>query len=416
MRYLRLAALGFVAALLVACNGGDLAPIGSSVAPHFARPNVTGASREKFAYAILDAFNTGQLTGQGTLAGLIRDSAGALYGTTYGGGTYNTGTVFKLSPSGSSYVGTTLYSFGPPPDGGQPAAQLLMDSKGALYGTTEYGGPSGSGSNTGSGIAFKLTPGSSEYTETVLHAFGPQPDGQNPRSGLIADTSGALYGTTRIGGKYNGGDGFKLTPSGSGYTESILLSFNSQNGWNPNYGNLLLGKNRTLYGTTSGNIYGSAPYGNVFELKPSGGKYRARVLYNFAGPPDGYTPVGTLVADAKGSLYGTSYYGGSCLFGYYGCGVVYKLTRSGSSYTERVLYRFQGWSSSGPHDGAYPTGSVVVDGKGALYGTTTQGGNVSTPYGTAFKLSRSRWATTPKPSFMILSALRMAFSLPLRCC
>ena len=285
MRYLRLAALGFVAALLVACNGGDLAPIGSSVAPHFARPNVTGASREKFAYAILDAFNTGQLTGQGTLAGLIRDSAGALYGTTYGGGTYNTGTVFKLSPSGSSYVGTTLYSFGPPPDGGQPAAQLLMDSKGALYGTTEYGGPSGSGSNTGSGIAFKLTPGSSEYTETVLHAFGPQPDGQNPRSGLIADTSGALYGTTRIGGKYDGGTVFKLTPSGSGYTESILLSFNSQNGWNPNYGNLLLGKNRTLYGTTSGNIYGSAPYGNVFELKPSGGKYRARVLYNLPGHP-----------------------------------------------------------------------------------------------------------------------------------
>ena len=123
-------------------------------------------------------------------------------------------------------MGTTQYSFGPPPDGGQPAAQLLMDSKGALYGTTEYGGPSGSGSNTGSGIAFKLTPGSSEYTETVLHAFGPQPDGQHPRSGLIADTSGALYGTTRIGGKYDGGTVFKLTPSGSGYTESILLSFN----------------------------------------------------------------------------------------------------------------------------------------------------------------------------------------------
>jgi len=358
----------------------------SNALPAFKHSGGRGTS---YSYSIIAEFYSGQLTGGTPYGGLIADSAGNLYGTTSQGGAYQMGTVFELSASGSSYVGTTLYSFGGPGDGTDPVDSLYMDSHGALYGTTQYGGPFATSSNSGYGIVFKLTPGASGYTETILHAFQPLPDGHEPRSGVVADANGALYGTTRIGGNSDDGTVFKLTPSGSGYAESIIVNFNSNNGWFPNYGNLLLGKHGVLYGTTSGD----ATPGNIFELKRSGNRYKEHVLYNFDGAPDGYGPNGTLLSDKKGNLYATTYYGGSCASYGGGCGVVYELKRAGSQYSEIVLYRFKGTSMSGPQDGAFPLAGLVMDSKGELYGTTNQGGNFKTcdgvGCGTVFKLARS---------------------------
>jgi uncharacterized repeat protein (TIGR03803 family) len=292
--------------------------------------------------------------------GLIKDSAGNLYGTTYQGGTDNAGTVFKLTPNG---IETVLHSFGPGNDGGFPYGDLIIDSKGNLYGTTSGGGIGGNGT------VFKVA---HNGTEKVLYAFAGYPkDGANPWAGLTRDGSGNLYSTTEYGGAHNSGTIFKLAPNGK---ESLLYTFtggnNTDGAWP--FGGLIKDSAGNLYGTTTGGgVYSG---GTVFKVAPNGAE---TVIYAFAGyPNDGSFPGAGLIADSAGNVYGTTAYGGMG-----NAGTVFKLAPNG---TETVLYAFTGGS-----DGANPAAHLTID-KGRLYGTTYQGGGTGcfeNGCGTVFNLA-----------------------------
>ncbi len=281
-------------------------------------------------------------------AGLIEDASGNLYGTTSAGGSSNLwGTVFKLTPNGSSYTESVLYNFCSQggtscTDGANPVAGLIEDASGNLYGTTANGGANYSSScNEGScGTVFRLAPNSGGgFTQTVLYSFCAQggtgcTDGANPLAGLDEDASGNLYGTTWQGGA--------TIPDGDR--------------------------------TTTG--------GTVFELAPNGnGGYSESVLYTFcsqSGCADGEWPTAGLIEDTSGNLYGTTSAGGATITVSGNTttgGTVFKLTPKGDgSYSETVLYSF--CSQSGCTDGLWPTSSLIEDASGNLYGTTTAGGGI----------------------------------------
>lgn len=325
-----------------------------------------------YSESILHSF-IGSSDGANPDEGLVMDSSGNLYGTTYYGGTYGYGTVFKFTPDGAGgYTKTTLYSFGAASgDAWYPDARLLIDSSGNLYGTT-WGG----GAHANSGTVFELTPnGSGGYNEAVLYSFGASGDGQYPQSSLLMDSSGNLYGTTNEGGPNSTGTVFELKPSGSGYTESLLYSFGAYMGTDGQFpiGGLVMDASGNLYGTTtSGGTHGS---GTVFALKPGGSGYTESLLYSFTGGADGQSPRGRLVMDSSGALFGPTEYGGSS-----GYGTVYELKPGGSGYTESVLYSFAGGT-----DGQDPRAGLMLDSSGNLYGTTYGNGGGS-PYGTVFKI------------------------------
>lgn len=305
---------------------------------------------------------------------LARDASGSLYGTTAGGGYngakckqyYGCGVVYKLT-NGTEQV---LYRFQGQSDGQEPNGGLILDGAGNIYGTTYHGGGDSKGRP---GTVFKVTPGG---TETVLHKFNStKGDGKLPTAGLVMDKKGNLYGTTSEGGgKGNYAPGYKCT-SGCGIVfeitsagaEKILYTFKgyqSGDGAAP-FASLIMDKSGNLYGTTySGGKYG---YGSIFKLTPSG---QETVLYSFVGQPDAGNPVGRLLIDAKGNLFGTTSYGGT-----YDSGAAFELNASGQ---ESVLYSF-----SGGDDGAYPFDGLVMDAGGNLYGTTELGGNFndSCPFG-----------------------------------
>jgi uncharacterized repeat protein (TIGR03803 family) len=302
------------------------------------------------------------------LAGVIQDSlsAGVLYGTTQQGGSSGVGTVFRLTPDlTGGYSHTVLKEFNDP-DGSYPAGDVIQDSAGVLYGTTSSGGSSGFG------MVFKLTPnGSGGYSHTVLKNFEGS-DGAYSYAGLIQDSAGVLYGTTYEGGSSGVRTVFKLTPNGSGgYTHSVLKEFNGSDGSNP-YASVIQDSAGVLYGTT---VYGgSSGFGTVFKLTPDGsGGYPHSVLKEFNGP-DGSSPFFSVIQDSGGALYGTTYDGGSS-----GFGTVFKLTPDGAGgYAHSVLKEF-----SGP-DGSFPFASVIQDSAGALLGTTSTGGDFG--FGTVFRM------------------------------
>lgn len=224
-------------------------------------------------------------------------------------------------------------------------------------------------------------------TETVIHAFesNNKYDGANPLGGTVADGSGALYGFTISGGKYNYGTVYKLAPpaqSGGDWKQNILYSFTGPDGQFP-VGIPLLGKNLTIYGTT---LFTTEGYGAVFQLSPPtapGGAWTASVLHGFTGGVDGGEPSTGVVIDSLGRLYGTTQFGGTAKVG-----LIFRLTppaKPGGTWTERVLYNFQGGS-----DGGAPS-RLIFDSSGALYGTTNAGGDLTCGLGygcgTVFKLS-----------------------------
>jgi uncharacterized repeat protein (TIGR03803 family) len=320
---------------------------------------------------VLYAF-TGGSDGNDPYAGLIRDSAGNLYGTTAFGGARHYGTVFELAPDGTE---TVLHSF-TGSDGADPFAGLIKDKAGNLYGTTEEGG-STSCEGYGCGTVFELAP---DGTETVLHAFTGGNDGDDPIGGLIKDSAGNLYGTTVNGGGtgcgYGCGTVFKLAPDG---TETVLYAFTGgSDGAGPAAG-LIKDSAGNLYGTTEGgggtscnSGYGC---GTVFEFAPDGTE---TVLHAFTGGNDGATPFAGLIKDSAGNLYGTTFLGGT-----YGGGVVFKVAADG---TETVLHAFT------VKNGTNPFAGLIKDSAGNLYGTTSGGGNTScnAPYGcgTVFRLKK----------------------------
>lgn len=285
-------------------------------------------------------------------AGLTRGKSGDFYGTTiYGGTQGGFGTVFKFDPSGTE---TLLYSFAGTPDGGDPYGSLIHDAEGNLYGTTLYGGTGG-----GFGTVFKLSP---EGKLTLLHSFSGTPDGEDPYDGLVRDTEGNLYGTTLYGGTAGGfGTVFELTKAGK---LTLLHSFASNpDGADPR-GGLIRDKEGNLYGTT---IYGGTGggFGTVFKLSAAG---EMTLLHSFSGNPDGVNPYAGLVRDAAGNLYGTTFYGGQS-----GYGSVFRISKAGK-FT--ILHSF----NSTP-DGAHPIGGLVRDKDGNLYGTTSGGGDASCGFG-----------------------------------
>jgi uncharacterized repeat protein (TIGR03803 family) len=261
-------------------------------------------------FSVVYTFESGEPTGN-----LILDSEGNLYGTTDGP---DYGSIYKMSPSG---VETTLYTFTSTSDGWQPDGTLLRDAAGNLYGSTAYGG---SGSCTyGCGVVFELA---SNGSFSVLYSFTGGTDGAEPDGDLIQDAQGNLYGTTFLGGGTTScqttscGVVFELSPSG---VLTVLHAFQGTDGANPG-GGLLRDGNGNLYGTARnegarGVCTSTIGCGVVFMLSPDGNE---RTLHNFTGGADGGAPDSPLLIDASGNLYGTTTFGG--VDDYYG--VVYKLT------------------------------------------------------------------------------------------
>jgi len=256
--------------------------------------------------------------GHNPYAGVIFDAAGNLYGTTTYGGT--AGTVYELTPSvGGGWTEQVLHLFSNTPDGANPNAGLLFDRAGNLYGTTSEGGTYNYGS------VFELSPAQGGgWTEQVLHSFFQGDDGYQPAAGLISDAAGNLYGTASLSGfpgvQYTGVV-FQLAPTRGGWTEQVLHQFQND-GADADFpvAGLIFDAAGNLYGTT---YYGGAEYaGTVFELTPSqGGGWTEQVLYSFNHGPNGSGPDAGLVIDAAGNLYGTTYAGGAD-----NGGTVYELT------------------------------------------------------------------------------------------
>ena len=327
-------------------------------------PVAWAASKFKVLYRFHKA------NGFDTLAGLIFDAAGNLYGTTEGGGASGGGTVFKLAPNqDGSWTESVLHSFNGS-DGSGPFAGLIFDAAGNLYGTTYYGGAFRYGN------VFKLAPNQDgSWTESVLHSFNGS-DGSGPEAGLIFDAAGNLYGTTVGGGASGYGTVFKLAPNQDGnWTESVLHSFNGSDGANP-LASLIFDAAGNLYGTTYG---GASGYGTVFKLAPNqDGSWTESVLHSFNGS-DGSDPEAGLIFDAAGNLYGTTEHGGAS-----DDGTVFKLApNQNGSWTESVLHRFLATGAAG----------LIFDAAGNLYGTASSGGPANG--GVAFKLSPNQdgsWA------------------------
>lgn len=327
--------------------------------------------------------------------GLIMDTGGSLYGTTFLGGSANQGVAFKLTPpigGSGSWTETILHTFaGGGSDGVLPSSGLIFGSNGALYGTTLGGGVEVNGGN---GTVFSLNPpaaGKTVWTETVLYRFQGGSDGRYPDATLIPDQSGALYGVTQLGGNgtlCSGGQGcgtvFKLIPPPQGQTEwseQVLYSFTGGADGSMPMGALVFDGKGNLYGTASGggNTNGA---GAVFKLAPpldGSAPWRETVLHIFAGGPDGQTPESNLVFDAAGALYGTTLSGGDVG----NQGTVFKLTPpTGSSkkWHEKIIHDFPGSTD----DGFEPAAGFLLSQQGLLYGTTSRGG--AGAYGTVFRL------------------------------
>jgi uncharacterized repeat protein (TIGR03803 family) len=282
----------------------------------------------------------------GTMAplGLVRDKDGNLYGATQTGGSrkcqYGCGTVFRLAPEGTM---TVLHDFKGDRDGNLPLANLLLDNRGNLYGTTWSGG-----AHSG-GTVFRIAP---DGTETVIYAFCAQAnctDGQSPQSSLIADKEGNLYGTTVGGGNPGGGTVFKLAPDG---TETVLYSFcqvqpDCQDGYEP-YAGVTMDEAGNLYGTTSWGGATEDEVGTVFRLAPDGTE---TVLHSFSLQTDGGNPMSGVILDKAGDIYGTLTFTNVCKKG---LGSVYRLSPDGSE----KLFCVPSTVSAG-----------VIEQSGTLYGT-----------------------------------------------
>jgi uncharacterized repeat protein (TIGR03803 family) len=357
---------------------------------------------------------------------LVFDSAGNLYGATQLGGnhacTLGCGTVFELSPAtGGGWTESVIYNFqGGAGDGASPIGGLTIDANGNIYGITSGGGPNGCGT------VYRLSPGSGGWTESVLYGFcpsGSRGGGSNPAGNLIFNSAGILYGITAHGGRNNTGVAYSLTPTTSGmWTQTVLYTFPATGGALGNSpAGIIFDSGGTLWGVTSfggtsgmngagvvfqliknasgvwtqrviktfstnaadvqtptggmifdssGNLYitmsrGAQGGASVFELSPvTGGNYQGHVLHSLQGPKL-VQPYEAIAFDSAGSLYSASSVGGgSC-----DCGLVYKLTPSGSSWLFDVLLTMNGTS------GNQPIGGVALDNAGDAFVATQFGGS-----------------------------------------
>ncbi len=290
---------------------------------------------------------------------------GHLYGTSSGGGTYYNGTVFKLTPqvgpckdAACYWTVSDLHDFGSGTDGQQPGyGDLIWDQQDNIYNTTMGGGVSGYGT------VYELRPSGNGYTESVLHSFSG-PDGAYPFNGLVFDNKGNLFGTTCCGGGSNGfGNVFELTyVVGVGWTAHVIYNFQNASDGTVPIGGLIFDSDGNLYGTTSD---GGSGGGTVFELSPSGNAWAFKLLYSFPGRGGLCGPSATLTMDGAGNLYGTTECGGI-----YNWGNVFKLTNTVNGWVYTSLHDFTGGTDGGS---LFSTPAIGTD--GTLYGTTVLGGD-----------------------------------------
>jgi len=310
-----------------------------------------------------DAFTTlasfGSNNGASPQGGLVEDASGDLFGTTGGGGQYGDGTVFEIQ-AGSSTT-TTLASFDGA-NGEDPQGNLVEDSHGNLFGTTEAGG------TAGDGTVFEVPSGNGAVTTLVMFTGA---NGEDPQGGLVEDTSGNLFGTTNEGGgTTNDGTVFKVNAVSGTFT--TLASFNGINGAESEVG-LTIDSNGDLFGTTTEG--GVSQLGTVFEVKASSSTIKA--LANFSNTNGAY-PEGALVVDASGNLFGTTTEGGAS-----DEGTVFEIKAGSGKITTLASF---------PANGGYSVGGLVEDASGDLFGTTEEGGPEGG--GTVFEVQQGSGAIT----------------------
>jgi uncharacterized repeat protein (TIGR03803 family) len=309
-----------------------------------------------------------------------------LYGTTSQGGYGSSGVAFKVRPDGSYFA--ILHNFGElADDGDNPATALTQGRDGQIYGVTEYGGRSSAWG--GYGTIFKLNTNGTTYT--VLYRFNTNDtdtvDSQNPAGALIQASDGTLYGTT-YGGPWEStnnygqdyGSIFKLATDGTGFQTLHTFANDGVDGMQSAAG-LLQAADGALYGTTAAG--GSNHLGTVFKLNLNGSGYQ--ILHQFGAGSDGAAPTGPLIQGGDGTLYGTTSSGGlyTNRFGT-SYGTVFRINTNGTSYT--VLYNFGANNSNSqlPQDGTAPLAGLAWGADGALYGTTSAGGDLN--LGIVFRL------------------------------
>jgi uncharacterized repeat protein (TIGR03803 family) len=341
---------------------------------------------------------------------LIQDADGNLYGTTVDGGINGRGTVFELSPNGGSWTFKLLYTFGGSREGAEgdgPVGALIMDTAGDLYGTTRGAGGTGL-----AGAVFELIPNAAhtkwhanglyEFCSEDNCADGSSANGSltyaGAASGALYDGTSPLYGTTAAGpqntcGFFGGGVAYQLTRSGRKWDEQVLYSFcskaNNVDGAIPS-GGLTMDSAGNLFGVTQGG--GAAECddytrcGTAFELSPDGKKWKETVLYSFCAKEscaDGVIPLGGVIMDGAGVLYGTTMWGGANG----NEGTIYSLTQSGGKWTHKILHSF--CAKTDCADGRWPVAGLTMDSAGNLFGTTQLGGANDIDHGTVFEFGKS---------------------------
>ncbi len=350
---------------------------------------IAGPDAHAQTYSVIHNFSG---PGDGALPAVgVTLRGGILYGTTAEGGmgdVYGPGTVYQLTRAGSGWAYGLIFEFPSDGSGGtHPSARVLFGPDGHLYGTTQLGGA------FQKGVVFTLTPPLSIcktlacfWKEKLIYQFQGAPDGDGPTGDLTWDLAGNIYGTTNIGGSGgNTTDGavYELKP-GNPWTEQVIHSFGRFNGIDPWSGVLYI--NGNLYGTSSDG--GLSHQGEVFELELDHGGWTETHLHDFGSPSEGINSVAGLVRDAAGNFYGATTDGGSG-----GGGVVYELLYSGGSWTFQVIYNFSPFSRCGPQS------ALIMDSVGNLYGTTVcQGVN---NLGSVFKLTKAgdSWVYTSLHDF-----------------
>ncbi len=392
-------------------------------------------------FTVLHDF-TGGDDGGAPWSGLTRGPHGSFYGTTWSGGQRSSdcvdsgcGTLFQLSKSGSGWDYSVLHTFMGGSDGAGPWARVVFGPNGILFGTTSAGGVGGCqiyGDHLGCGTVFRMVPPDQvgPYTRphmasmsiTTIYTFLNGADGAAPGFGdLIFDPAGNMYGTTIVGGVSGWGAVYEISPSGQGWTEQGLYSFSGATDGGLPYAGVLRDGRGNLYGATT--VSGDDPLcwwggmcGVLFQLVPSAGGWTDNTIFTFHNNGAGTNPVGSLISDGSGNLYGsTSSYSGPdggtvfvlqpqqngwsltvlCSFnaggsgpyanlvmgvsgdlygttyadGEFNAGTVFKVSHSSGGWTCTSLHDFTGAS-----DGGLPVSSVSIDGQGNLYGTASSGG------------------------------------------
>lgn len=329
------------------------------------------ASNGKLIYSF-----TGGNDGGDPATQLAFDTAGNAYGTTVTGGNSGCGTVFKLVPVGGGWRESTLYSFTCLSDGKNPYGGVTLDAAGNLYGTTVAGGSGGTCAGDGCGTVYELSPSGNGWSETVLYNFTGGNDGSGPGGSVVFDNDGNLYGSTPDGGAYSMGVVYELSPvEGSEWQQTVIHAFSGGNdGGVGSLGTLLYTAGK-FYGISEiGGEYGA---GTVFLLYQSNGKWNFQTIHAFEGQPHAGFPYGGLTIDNYGVLYGTTYYGGV-----YGMGAVFALDIVNNRVQEIVIHSFKGGT-----DGSLPTSTPAFDAAHNLYGTTSTGGLPACDCGTVFEVS-----------------------------